>query len=246
MYGYIYKITNKVNNKIYIGKHKHDIPELDCKYVASGTYINRSIRTYGIDNFTIELIDVAYTVEELNDKEIMYIDKYDSIAPNGYNLTHGGDGLLNPSQEVRDRMSKAKLGTKRTEESKLKASAKLRGIKKTPEWVEKVRASNRGKKPSNNTIEKSIEVHRNSKWYNNGTVEIMLPPNKEVPVGFVVGRLKNPFPNCSGIKKDSALVNKVADKKRGSSWYNNGSKEIMVRKDGNVPSGFVKGRKKRS
>lgn len=44
MYGYIYKITNKINNKIYIGQHKYNEPKLDKKYIASGILINCSIK----------------------------------------------------------------------------------------------------------------------------------------------------------------------------------------------------------
>ena len=50
MFGYIYKITNKINGKIYVGKHKYDKPEIDESYWCSGSYIMRSINKYGIEN----------------------------------------------------------------------------------------------------------------------------------------------------------------------------------------------------
>ena len=67
----IYKITNLINNKIYIGKTKKDIETRfkehlqnainDCQYNLS-----KAIRKYGIDNFNIEMIDTAESDEELN------------------------------------------------------------------------------------------------------------------------------------------------------------------------------------
>ena len=105
IYGYIYKITNRLNGKIYIGKHKYSKYELDENYTASGTYINRSIKKYGIENFIKELVDSAQTLEELNEKEIYYIEKFNSRRPNGYNLTSGGDGLKDPDGETRRKMA---------------------------------------------------------------------------------------------------------------------------------------------
>ena len=56
------------------------------------TYFARAIRKYGPDNFIIEEIDTAQTKEELNEKEIYWIDFYNSNSPDiGYNMTHGGE-----------------------------------------------------------------------------------------------------------------------------------------------------------
>ena len=56
MYGYIYKITNKINGKFYIGKHKYTGPGLDPKYMGSGVQIKNAIRKYGKENFVVELL----------------------------------------------------------------------------------------------------------------------------------------------------------------------------------------------
>ena len=101
MYGYIYKITNILTNKSYIGKHKYSKKELDPRYLTGGILIRKSIEKHGIENFTKELIDTADTLEDLNDKEIYYINYYQTKTPLGYNLTKGGDGLVDPSPEVR-------------------------------------------------------------------------------------------------------------------------------------------------
>lgn len=104
----IYKITNKINGKCYIGKsvdihdrwirhHSRAFQENDRQY---NCYLYRSIRKYGLDNFTFEVIEEC-SFDELNDKEIFYIDFYNSFNRDyGYNMTRGGDGALKQDYEV--------------------------------------------------------------------------------------------------------------------------------------------------
>lgn len=246
MYGYIYKITNNISGKIYIGKHKYDKPTLDESYRASGVYINRSIEKYGWQNFTQELVDIADTLEELNHKEIYYIKFYQCQYPLGYNLTEGGDGLANPSAEVREKMASKKRGTKQSEATKAKRIASLKKVEHTLEWRQKVSASNKGTPPSQLARQRSSETHKGSSWYNNGLVEIMSPSEKPIPEGFTKGRIKNPFPNSKGVPHSPERVAKIAAKKAGTTWCNNGTIEKMLPKDQALPLGFVKGRIKKS
>ena len=122
MYGYIYKITNILTNKSYIGKHKYSKKELDPRYLTGGILLRKSIEKHGIENFTKELIDTADTLEDLNDKEIYYINYYQTKTPLGYNLTKGGDGLVDPSPEVRLKLAYWKNKTM-SKESNLKRCA---------------------------------------------------------------------------------------------------------------------------
>ena len=72
----IYKITNKLNNKSYIGRKKiysKNYNDLH-NYFGSGIHIINSIKKYGIENFKKEYLDVAYSDEELDKKEIYYIE----------------------------------------------------------------------------------------------------------------------------------------------------------------------------
>lgn len=73
MYGYIYKRQNKLNGKIYIGQHKYNKPKLDMSYRGSGKVFLKAVKALGDDAFTMELICIAETKEELNEKEIYYI-----------------------------------------------------------------------------------------------------------------------------------------------------------------------------
>lgn len=102
-YGYIYKIYNTVNDKIYIGQTRRDINIRWHQHLSSinreqdkNTVLYRAMNKYGSDKFHIQLIN-EYSfeskdelVETLNKEEIRYISKYNSVKPNGYNMQYGG------------------------------------------------------------------------------------------------------------------------------------------------------------
>lgn len=91
MYGYIYKTTNLVNGKIYIGQHKSQV--FDENYKGSGKLIRRAFIKYGIENFNCELLDWCETRTDINKAEKFYIEKYNSNNLSiGYNISKGGDG----------------------------------------------------------------------------------------------------------------------------------------------------------
>ena len=97
---YIYKIINKINNKVYIGKTGRNIDvrwREHCSKASQGinTYLYNAIRKYGENNFIIEEIDKTENSNEINLLEQKWITFYDSSNKNkGYNLTKGGDGNL--------------------------------------------------------------------------------------------------------------------------------------------------------
>jgi len=92
-YFYIYKITNLITNKIYIGKRCSDKdPEIDS-YFGSGRYLHNSIKKYGKENFKKDIIELCKNGEHLSEREIFWIASYDSTNVRiGYNLSKGGDG----------------------------------------------------------------------------------------------------------------------------------------------------------
>ena len=96
MYGYIYKITNSVNNKVYIGQTTRTVEQRfqehlkSCSEKSKSTlHLYQAMNLYGKDKFQIEQIDIAASQEELNQKEIYWIEYYDSMT-NGYNMMPGG------------------------------------------------------------------------------------------------------------------------------------------------------------
>lgn len=141
-YGIIYKITNKINGKIYIGQtiKKYGFKQRYSYNLAKNTrnlHLKSSIEKYGIENFEIiEEFDIAYSKEELDNKEKYWISYYKSNNNKyGYNLQDGGSNGK-PTQEVRNKMSKNNpkylLGKHHSEETKKKIGDRLRGRKLKP------------------------------------------------------------------------------------------------------------------
>mgnify|MGYP002519401990 CR=1 FL=1 len=106
----IYKITNQINNKIYIGLTTCSLEYRWSKHVTESKNINntkhlyKAMRKYGIESFTIEAIDETNDFKKLGELERYYIRKFNSTNPEiGYNLTHGGESNQydgNPSSKV--------------------------------------------------------------------------------------------------------------------------------------------------
>ena len=89
-YHFIYKTTCKVNSKYYLGMHSTD--SLDDGYIGSGTYLAKSIRKYGRENFSIEILEFLPDRESLRQRESEVINEEKLIDPLCMNLTLGGYG----------------------------------------------------------------------------------------------------------------------------------------------------------
>jgi group I intron endonuclease len=138
----IYKITNKVNGKIYIGKTKNDSED----YYGSGVIIKAAIKKYGLENFEKEVLEKVNNLQELNKREIYWIAEYNSTNKKiGYNIGKGGDGgdlfTNNPrKEEIRKKQTERKgqkngmFGRKHKIESikKMSENKKGQGKGKTP------------------------------------------------------------------------------------------------------------------
>lgn len=95
MNGFIYIIRNIINSKVYIGQTKTSIEQRWKEHLRHAAYgnqvINRAMRKYGIDKFYIETLEIC-TIEILDQREIYYIDLYDSTDKSkGYNVSIGGN-----------------------------------------------------------------------------------------------------------------------------------------------------------
>jgi group I intron endonuclease len=111
--GKIYKITNTKNNSLYIGctintlKHRFEEHCYRCLKTNINTKLCNSIRKYGVEKFTIELIDEC-SLEKIYEREVELIKEYNSFE-NGLNSTLGGEGCLGykHSPEIRVKISEA-------------------------------------------------------------------------------------------------------------------------------------------
>jgi len=153
----IYKTTNIINYKIYIGKDERN----DKSYLGSGLILKKAIKKYGINSFFKETIDTAQTKEELIEKEKFWIKYYDSTNKNiGYNIRLGGEGG-DKNNEIR------KPFTKKHKENISKNHADVSGNKNpmfgkthTDSVKEILRVKNLNKKLSKKTKRKMSEKRR--------------------------------------------------------------------------------------
>ena len=108
MVGYIYLIIDLTNWKKYVGQHHYHLEKLDSNYHGSGTIISK---IYKKRPHTLKevYLKTCYTQEELDEWEQYYIEFYNTLSPNGYNLQEGGRGGV-PSEDARRKMSKAHKG----------------------------------------------------------------------------------------------------------------------------------------
>lgn len=87
----IYKITNKINNKVYIGQTKQDLKKrLYSHYNCKASLISKAFKKYGKENFIIEIIHKCETKKQLDYYEELYIKQYNCKVPYGYNILDGG------------------------------------------------------------------------------------------------------------------------------------------------------------
>lgn len=136
---FIYKITNKINNKVYIGQTTKTVRERWLRHMSDAisgrldTKFACAIRKYGVENFSVETIDTAESKEELDQKEIYWIHFYDSIKT-GYNSVEGG-GDTNTYQYktdeemevIKEKIRQTKIGGKNPNATKIKAKNVLTG-----------------------------------------------------------------------------------------------------------------------
>ena len=123
---WIYKITNIINNKVYIGQSIRPIEDRFKRHISDAinckldTHFARAIRKYGQDKFYYEIIDSASSQDEMNKKEQKWIRFYNSVQ-NGYNETDalykcGGNTYQsktdNDMLEIANKIRQTKIGGK--------------------------------------------------------------------------------------------------------------------------------------
>lgn len=92
-YGIIYSATNIINNKKYIGQTTFPLEKRKGEHLNSisrqNTAFQKAMNKYGIDSFIWEIIDHAHSSNELDSKETIWIDYYNTYGHDGYNMTTG-------------------------------------------------------------------------------------------------------------------------------------------------------------
>ena len=108
----LYKITNLINNKVYIGITNREpyIRFREHKRKSSTSFISKAIQKYGEENFTFEVLLTNVEDEKISLIECAYIKQYNSLLPNGYNADLGGVEFRKHSQIVKDKISEKGKG----------------------------------------------------------------------------------------------------------------------------------------
>jgi group I intron endonuclease len=168
---FIYKTTNKINGKIYIGKLVRE----SKVYLGSGKILKLSVEKYGRDNFTREIIEYCDCKTQLIEREKFWIKHYNSMDRNiGYNLTKGGDGgstnnfflnkKLTPEHKLKISQNhhdvsgekNPMFGKNHTELSKEKMSLNTKGFKHSQSTIQKFKIRSQGENNSNSKLTESI------------------------------------------------------------------------------------------
>jgi group I intron endonuclease len=119
----IYKITNKVSGKIYIGQTiKPNVrwkQHIQCANRGFTRPLYKDMRELGLSNFTYEPLDSAHNREELNKKELFYIKQYNCLYPLGYNIANYEQSVFHLTEEQRlhkSELMKKQMANKSTQE----------------------------------------------------------------------------------------------------------------------------------
>ena len=199
----IYKITNKINNKIYIGKHITN--DINDSYMGSGKLLKAAINKYGIENFTKEILFQFDNESNMNVKEAEIVNKEFVLLESNYNLCVGGHGgfsyinlnnlqNLNKNIEQKQKISKTlsnRIKNKeidRTPQKRGTIEAHKQGKYRYDGFKGKTHTEENRKKIGNRT--KNRKVHSSGKmWITNGTENKMMLKNELIPTNWYKGRV---------------------------------------------------------
>lgn len=196
IYGIIYCTTNLINNKKYIGQTIHSLEERKLSHIKCASnkrkqYFHNAIHKYGEDKFYWEVIDVAFTKEELDSKERFWIKELKTLKKeHGYNIAEGGsfgNGFAGKTIEEMDSLrkimsDKAKQRIERDgiNERLVDYAKKQKGTKFTEEHRENMSKAARNRDaPSKETREKISKARKG--WKMSEEQKEMLRKNGGTP-----------------------------------------------------------------
>jgi hypothetical protein len=215
MYYTIYKITNQIDGKFYIGSHK--TKDLDDKYVGSGKYLKKAIEKYGIENFTKEILFVFDTPELMYQKEAEIVNEEFLATENTYNLKIGGFGgwdWINTNPEKY--LTEKRLNSLISHEDRIK------------KWKEKYKSDSLFREHIRNNAKKGFEQFK-----------------KKYPNGAFVGKTHSEETKRNMSEKaKKRLSDPTKNSQYGTMWITDGEKNKKILKTDPIPEGWRRGRVK--
>lgn len=199
MYYYIYKTTNILDGKYYIGCHQTD--NINDGYLGSGKYLKSAIKKYGATNFKFEILKYAFSKDEMLKLEKELVTEEVVRDSKSYNLKIGGSGG-NPGivgafkgkqhlETTKEKIRNASLKQITTKEKRLKCSIN-NWAKKNPD-AHKAHVSSmfKGKPKSENQKRKLSDANKGNKLVNNGKINKWIKQD-ELPLflqkGWILGK----------------------------------------------------------
>jgi hypothetical protein len=201
----VYKTTNLINGKTYIGCHK--TKDLNDGYMGSGKVLKRAIEKYRPENFKVEHICLFGSAKEMFDMESLLVDEDFIKDPNTYNLKRGGEGgfdYINSKPELQGigrqhmvfkegqnvpgniawklKFETDKVFREQHLEKSLKNLQSFKGKKHTDETRRKMSESSKGKGKG------SANSQFGTMWITNGIDAKKIPKTDAIPRGFRRGR----------------------------------------------------------
>lgn len=185
MFGYIYKITNKINNKSYIGKK---YGSFDDNYYGSGKIIKEAIKKYGKENFIIEILCECKNEKDINLNEQKYIKENNPK----YNIAKGGTGgntlLYSTETHKKEIIKKRSISLSKTWNNKSKEEKQ--------KWAKSISLAKKGKKYNRPDYKHSEEVKQKIKLSNQQSHLNRSEEHKQKLLQAAKKRIGTDNPNC--------------------------------------------------
>jgi len=202
-YHYIYRTTNLINRKYYIGMHSTD--DLNDEYMGSGTYLKRSINKYGKENFNFEIIEFLLNREFLKNREKEIVNEEQLKNELCMNLKIGGEGGLHKMKPEEAKIWHG-MGGKKTWELHRESISLMITEKNKRNWVDGVFDCHYGNKrwvgkkhkeeskkkigESNSLKQKgNLNSQFGTCWITNGCENKKIKKIEIVPDGWKLGRV---------------------------------------------------------
>lgn len=214
MYYAVYKITNQVNGKIYVGVHK--TPDLNDDYMGSGKLIKRAQEKYGAENFTREYLQVFDNAEDMFKMESELVNEEFVARDDTYNLKLGGQG-----------------GWDYCNATGLNVVDRIISVKSMNDTNEKI--TDKRKCPLYNDLwTKSMALN---------AAKARIASLEKNPNGTMFGRNHSEEARRKIGAANSIRQSGCNNSQFGTIWITNGTMSKKIKTDEPIPDGFIKGRK---